>query len=1170
MDSPDSALSLLAASNLFHSLPAAMRRRATALVRDGGIGDAEISDDQLSIGAIVTDRMDFEVDLEFDTDLGQWTTFCEGVGCRPGRCVHVAAALSYYLEQLTLVPSTSTGAGKPAAKVALQPPPKAASTLLEAAAEAHMGRALKAEERRFVQVVRDIHRQCGNDGQISESSLWGLDWPGRIPSYSRIELFPGRPETELEFWFGLAELARQRKYPVPAFLQGLQPSDEYREKLLKVQRKREVARWMDTLRNLPPVTPGIEASQSEDLRFRLSRGDLIPETRLGEGPWRPVKTSRFQDFNQNGAARLNPQSAALWASFFPLATYHGTDFSEASSRMAHWLGLQLRLPAMASYFVDAAEAPIVRHETSLRWKVTQPDTEDGDYEFSLVDGDGQPAGTILAQFAGEPTLYLTSAGLFPGPGIMPKAVFPTKPTRVPAAVVESNAGLRLLDWTQAAPPPRLAEKIQTLPLQVSMTADLAHGAGGATEYCTLRVSAATSSGRFRTTLSVAGWSEPTRSPGSADELVRLDRTALAGISERVLDAGFRLDPFSRAFSLRVTKSFPTQFAEFLAQLPRSVDVKLLGELASLRDAAVSGTLRLQADDAGPDWFDLKVVVHVDDTTLTPEEISLLVGARGQWVRLGDRGWRRLDYQLTDQEEADLARIGLTPRQLSAEPQRLHAHPAARRFLPEETATAIERTAAELRARVTPDQPAAIRAELRPYQREGFHFLAYLTANRFGGVLADDMGLGKTLQTLTWLAWLRAEGAAPGRRSLPSLVVCPKSVQDNWRAEAERFCPDLRVRVWTGVTAADFDTALAAADLHVLNYAQLRAAEDLLQRSDFLAAILDEGQNIKNPSSQTTQVARQLRADHRLILTGTPIENRLMDLWSLMSFAMPGILGSRAGFNKLYDGKDDPFARARLAARVRPFLLRRTKAQVARDLPDRVEEDLYCELEGEQRALYRAELKTAQQHLLKLKTQSALNKDRFHLLSSLLRLRQICCHPRLLKPDAKQEGAKLDALLETLEPLMEEGEKVLVFSQFVELLSLLKPALAARKWTHWYLAGETENRGELVQRFQNHTGGGVFLISLKAGGAGLNLTAASYVILFDPWWNPAVENQAIDRTHRIGQTRKIMAYRLLIKDSIEEKIRSLQKSKHLLAEEVLGEERFSSALTLDDLRYLLAD
>jgi SNF2 family DNA or RNA helicase len=256
--------------------------------------------------------------------------------------------------------------------------------------------------------------------------------------------------------------------------------------------------------------------------------------------------------------------------------------------------------------------------------------------------------------------------------------------------------------------------------------------------------------------------------------------------------------------------------------------------------------------------------------------------------------------------------------------------------------------------------------------------------------------------------------------------------------------------------------------------------------------------------------------------------------------------------------------------VRPFLIRRTKSQVARDLPDRVEEDLFCELEGEQKTLYRAELKRAQAMLLGIKTVKALNEQRFHFLTSLLRLRQICCHPKLVKPDSKAASAKVEALLETLEPLMDEGEKVLVFSQFVELLDLLRGAIEERGWKQWYLAGDTENRGDLVSEFQAAEGAGVFLISLKAGGFGLNLTAASYVVLFDPWWNPAVEAQAIDRTHRIGQDRKVMAYRLLIKDSIEEKIRTLQKQKKSLADDVLGEEKFSQGLSLDDLRYLLAE
>jgi SNF2 family DNA or RNA helicase len=241
------------------------------------------------------------------------------------------------------------------------------------------------------------------------------------------------------------------------------------------------------------------------------------------------------------------------------------------------------------------------------------------------------------------------------------------------------------------------------------------------------------------------------------------------------------------------------------------------------------------------------------------------------------------------------------------------------------------------------------------------------------------------------------------------------------------------------------------------------------------------------------------------------------------------------------------------------------------LPDRVEEDLFCELETEQKTLYRAELKRARQIVLGLKTDRQLNDQRFSILTSLLRLRQICCHPALIDKDLRgAPAAKVSALEDLLEPLMAEGHKVLVFSQFVTMLDILRETIEQRDWPHFYLAGDTENRGELVQQFQSAKGGAVFLISLKAGGFGLNLTAASYVVLFDPWWNPAVENQAIDRTHRIGQMRKVMAYRLLMRDTIEQKIRLLQKQKAALVDDVLGEERFAQSLTLDDLRFLFSD
>jgi SNF2 family DNA or RNA helicase len=395
-----------------------------------------------------------------------------------------------------------------------------------------------------------------------------------------------------------------------------------------------------------------------------------------------------------------------------------------------------------------------------------------------------------------------------------------------------------------------------------------------------------------------------------------------------------------------------------------------------------------------------------------------------------------------------------------------------------------------------------------------------------------------------------------------------------------------VEVWSRDTAGKIGLK-GEVDLLVIHYPQLRIHEEALCAITWGAVILDEAQAIKNPTAQSTKAACALKAHHRLALTGTPIENRLLDLWSIFAFAMPGVLGNRASFTRNFDGKEDPLARRRLAARTRPFLLRRTKKEVASDLPDRVEEDLIIEMEGTQAKLYQAEIKRARAQLLKAETNQQLDKLRFNILTSLLRLRQICCHPRLLGMDAtatptkgkkKKSGedlpstdsAKVSALMELIEQLTEEGQKVLVFSQFVEMLEIIEEEIAARQWHSFKLTGQTEDRGALVQEFQEYEGPATFLISLKAGGFGLNLTAASYVVLFDPWWNPAVEAQAIDRTHRIGQKQTVFAYRLLIKDSIEEKIRLLQKKKGDIANDILGEENFAQALTLNDFSFLLGE
>ena len=607
---------------------------------------------------------------------------------------------------------------------------------------------------------------------------------------------------------------------------------------------------------------------------------------------------------------------------------------------------------------------------------------------------------------------------------------------------------------------------------------------------------------------------------------------------------------------------------------------------SLLADPVKASIRFEVDPLGIDWFDLRIVVNVEGADLTQEQIRTLVAARGGFVRLTGGKWMRLEIDMDEDQKDAVHRLGLDPFDLTGAEHRMHAMQLADpsmqvAFDPLAWERICERAAA-LQAVVKPELPANLQATLRPYQIEGFHFLSYLATNGFGGILADDMGLGKTVQSICWLLWLRS---LPGNAKRPSLVVCPKSVIDVWAAEVEKFAPGLKVKVSCAgnddATGAGGEEAVEAsgaavvpandnggADIVVINYAQMRIQAETLQATRWLAIILDEGQQIKNPDSKAARVSRAILADHRLVLTGTPIENRLLDLWSLMAFAMPGVLGQRAYFSKNFDRRKDADAQQRLASRLRPFLLRRTKRQVAQDLPPRTEEDVFCSMEGVQRQLYEGELKRIQRVLLGIEKPADLQKNSFVILQGLMRLRQICCHPALIDPaHANEESAKMNALFYLLDQLHEEGHKVLVFSQFVSMLDIIRARLVAENRPFSYLTGQTKDRRGVIDHFQRTTDPDVFLLSLKAGGSGLNLTAASYVILYDPWWNPAVENQAIDRTHRIGQTQKVIAYRLLMRDSVEQKIRVLQHQKQSLFTGILGQEGFAQTLTIDDLKFL---
>jgi SNF2 family DNA or RNA helicase len=444
-------------------------------------------------------------------------------------------------------------------------------------------------------------------------------------------------------------------------------------------------------------------------------------------------------------------------------------------------------------------------------------------------------------------------------------------------------------------------------------------------------------------------------------------------------------------------------------------------------------------------------------------------------------------------------------------------------------------------------------------------MQFLREFGFGGCLADDMGVGKTAQVLAVLETRRAEGFGP------SLVVVPKSVMFNWREESARFTPRLSVLEHHG-TARD-TSQIARHDLVLTTYGTMLRDVASLAKIQFDYVVLDEAQAVKNASTASAKAVRLLRGRHRLALSGTPVENHLGELWSLFEFLNPGMLGEAKMLQMAGGMARNPSEEARqlLSQALRPFILRRTKQQVARELPEKTEQTIFCELEGPQKKQYEELRQHYRVSLLdRVKTQG-LGRSKMHVLEALLRLRQAACHPGLLDVKRVDEpSAKLDTLLEQLAEVREGGHKALVFSQFTSLLSIVRRRLDEDKVRYEYLDGATNNRQAHVEAFQTDPEIGLFLISLKAGGLGLNLTAAEYVFLLDPWWNPAVEAQAVDRAHRIGQTRPVFAYRLIARDTVEEKVLQLQKTKRDLADAILSEDNsLIRDLKSEDLELLLS-
>jgi len=482
--------------------------------------------------------------------------------------------------------------------------------------------------------------------------------------------------------------------------------------------------------------------------------------------------------------------------------------------------------------------------------------------------------------------------------------------------------------------------------------------------------------------------------------------------------------------------------------------------------------------------------------------------------------------------------------------------------------------------------------LRPYQKQGVAWLHFLRQNGFGGILADEMGLGKTLQTLAFLqlcssrreeahtksqTQIASQSLVTSAATKPHLIVCPTSLVFNWVAEVKKFTPELRVLALHGPERHALFSEINAHDLVVTSYALIRRDAERYRELEFDTVVLDEAQHIKNRQTQNAQAVKAVKSQHRLVLTGTPLENSVLDLWSIFDFLMPGYLGTAKDFRERYElpiaKEKNSEAQSRLARRLRPFMLRRLKQEVAKDLPEKLEQVSFCELTADQRSVYQQVIEASRKEVLAAVGAQGLAKSRMVVLTALLRLRQVCCDLRLLKLDnvkPANASGKLDLFGELLEEVVDGGHRALVFSQFTSMLTLLKERLTEEGIEYCYLDGSTTDRGAVVDHFQQNTAIPVFLISLKAGGVGLNLTGADTVIHFDPWWNPAVEDQATGRAHRIGQTKVVTSYKLITRDTVEEKILLLQNRKREVIQATLGgEEEFTAALNWEEIQELLA-
>jgi superfamily II DNA or RNA helicase len=651
--------------------------------------------------------------------------------------------------------------------------------------------------------------------------------------------------------------------------------------------------------------------------------------------------------------------------------------------------------------------------------------------------------------------------------------------------------------------------------------------------------------------------------------IRTDIAAQQQAVQELLDLGLAPNESGEAFVAQgdVALRF---WSEGVGSLPESWELYVPEELVGVQ--VRSKSLQMSARvSSGMDWLNVKISWESEGVTVDRAELERCLVTGQKFVKLSDNSYAPLDaarVQALMDREVELmtaaGKAGKIPLSQAGRVQELLSQ-ADHSSVSSQTKELFEKLANISEIGKT-KKPRSLKATLRPYQEQGLSWLRFLNDIGAGGVLADDMGLGKTIQTLALLLSLKQD-----KKDVRALIVAPTSVVTNWVREIEKFAPTLTTALWHGAGRKDQADELENANVIVTSYALLRRDIDLLSKLKLTYAILDEAQNIKNPLSATAQAAKDLRADHRLALTGTPIENRLSEIWSIFEFVSPGLLGPLQKFEEKFGrpiDQGDSKQAARLRATIHPFILRRTKNEVVKDLPPKIESDKFIDLAPEQKAIYMQVLREVRAQVMGEVERVGVAKSQLHILAGLTKLRQAACDARLLglpREFSHEDSGKLMALRELVDECQSSGHKVLVFSQFVSMLKLIVDALDEDKVRYEYLDGSTTDRQDRIERFQQDPTIPVFLISLKAGGSGLNLTAADTVVHFDPWWNPAVEDQASDRAHRIGQSKVVTVYRLVAAGTIEEKILELKQKKKDLVASVLSEDAGGAKkLTREDL------